>query len=429
MEYEEGLVSIAKTNDIYVHKLNDLVWCEVDDEHHWARAVSIIYPLIKARENVPNPIKRNILLNPGPVTTTDTVKYAQVVPDICPREKDFGQIMECISGELTKLVANPREYTTVLFGGSGTAAVESILSSVIAQNAVLIVNNGAYGKRMCQIAEIYGLNFSQYKSPVDEGINLNHLEAFIRTSSQKIAYLAVVHCETTTGLLNDIESIGELCKKYQIKMIVDAMSSYAGIPIDMKKMNIDYLAASSNKNLQGMAGVSFVIANKEQLEETQQIKPRNLYLNLYEQYHSFQKTKQMQFTPPVQTLYSLKQAIIETHWEGIPNRYERYSKSWETLTTGIRRLGLTQVVPDNCHSKIITSIREPDHPNYHFTGMHDYFFKKGFTIYPGKIDKQNTFRVANIGALTHVDMKRFVALLEKYLNGLKEGDSKSPVTD
>jgi 2-aminoethylphosphonate-pyruvate transaminase len=393
----------------------------VDDEAHWARAKEVIAPLIKVREAVRLPVKRNILLNPGPATTTDTIKYAQVIPDICPREKEFGAVMEFISVELTKMVANPESYTTVLFGGSGTAAVEAILSSVVGKDPVLIVQNGAYGKRVCKIAEIYGLDYLVYESPAYEAIHLEELERFIQQAPKKIGHLALVHCETTTGLLNQVEAIGGICRKYNIELIVDAMSSFAGIPIDMARMNISYLAASSNKNLQGMAGISFVIANKSQLERTKQIKPRNLYLNLYDQYSHFATTKQMRFTPPVQTLYALKQAIVETKWEGIEQRYERYSTSWATLTKGIKRLGLSYLIPDPYHSKIITSILEPSLPNYEFTAMHDFFYKNGITIYPGKLDTLPTFRVANIGDVTYKDIERFIDLLEHYLAELARG--------
>lgn len=426
IDYEQGLIALAKTDEIAVFRHDNLAWCEVDDEQHWARAVTVVYPIIKAREQVPQAIKRNCLLNPGPATTTDTVKFAQVVPDICPREEEFGDIMETISTELALLVGSPDQYTSVLFGGSGTAAVEAIISSVISkQELLVIVNNGAYGKRMCQMAEIYDLNFIEFRSAPEEPLNISDLEAFINGTTDKIAYLAMVHCETTTGLLNPIKDVGNLCRKYGLSLIVDAMSSFAAIPIDLKQMNISYLAASSNKNLQGMAGVSFVIANKDLLEKTKQIKPRNLYLNLYEQYRGFIQNRQMRFTPPVQTLYALKQAIIETKWEGITRRYDRYSRSWETLIKGLTRLGLKYIVPRSSHSKIITSIIEPEQEGYHFLDMHNFFYEKGFTIYPGKLDQRNTFRVANIGEITYKDMERFISLLEIYLNGLKGGDSNS----
>lgn len=179
-------------------------------------------------------VKRNILLNPGPATTTDTVKYAQVVPDICPREREFGHLMEYVSTELTCLVADPKEYTTVLFGGSGTAVVESILSSVVKEDdSLLILNNGAYGKRMCEIAAAYGIHFIPFDSPPDQPVNLTALEKRIQSSPRPVTHLAAVHHETTTGLLNEIGSIGKLCKKYQMDFIVDGMSSFAAIPIQM----------------------------------------------------------------------------------------------------------------------------------------------------------------------------------------------------
>lgn len=421
IDYEDGLVAIADQVNVFVQKEHDVVWCEVDDETHWQRAVQFIYPLIKAREQVKGNVKRNILLNPGPATTTDTVKYAQVVPDICPREQKFGDIMEFISTELTKFVANEQEYTTILFSGSGTAAVESILSSCVDQEAILIINNGAYGKRMCKIAKIYGLQFIEYVSSVDQKIDMDALETLIEQSPINISHLALVHCETTTGLLNNLNEIGALCKKYNLHMIVDAMSSYGAIPINMDVMNISYLAASANKSVQGMAGVSFVIAKNEHLQLIKDIPPRNLYLHLYEQYDYFKKTKQMRFTPPVQTLYALKQAIIELKWESTEARYERYQKSWETLIQGLDRLGLHYLVNQKDHSKIITAIKEPHYPQYEFNEMHQFFYERGFTIYPGKIDHMTTFRIANIGQITAADMNNFISLLEQYINRLKGG--------
>lgn len=358
-------------------------------------------------------IKRNILLNPGPATTTDTVKYAQVVPDICPREREFGDLMEYISLELTSIVADPKKYTTVLFGGSGTAAVESVISSVVPYDKqILIVNNGAYGKRMCQIAEAYDINYIEFESSPVEPINLAELEKIIE-GKKDISHLAVVHNETTTGLLNNLDDLGEISKKHNLEFVVDAMSSYAAVPIKMGQQNINYLLASSNKNLQGMAGVGFVIADIKSIKQIENIKPRNFYLNLFSQYEAFIKTHQMRFTPPVQVLYALKQAIIEAKEEGIENRYNRYSKSWKVLTDELKKLNLKYLVEDQYHSKIITSILIP--PNVDFNHMHDCFFDNSFTIYPGKVEELNTFRVANIGQIDHDDINEFIELLKIYL--------------
>ncbi|WP_341215661.1 2-aminoethylphosphonate aminotransferase [uncultured Wocania sp.] len=361
-------------------------------------------------------IKRNVLLNPGPATTTDSVKFAQAVPDICPREKEFGDLMEFCSTEITRFVGAPKDYVTVLFGGSGTATVEAILNSVIPDNGkVLIIDNGAYGKRMCQITNIYNIPTVVFESSSIEPIDLNALENTIK-KTDGLTHLAMIHHETTTGLLNDISSVGEICKKFNISFIVDSMSGFAAIPVDMKAMNIDFLAASSNKNIQGMAGIGFAICNKEALETTANIPMRSLYLNLYAQYAYFEKTHQTRFTPPVQTFYALKQAIIETQEETIEARYERYSKSWETLLNGIEALGLEYLIDKKYHSKIITSIIEPKTESYDFDEMHDYFFDKGFTIYPGKVNSYDTFRISNIGQIDHNDIKAFLEVLKSYLS-------------
>jgi len=367
------------------------------------------------RSCVMKKLKRNILLNPGPATTTDTVKYAQVVPDICPREKEFCQIMKYVSLELTRLVADTEEYTTVLFSGSGTSAVESVLSSVANDGVVVIINNGVYGERMCEIAEAYRLDWVEFQSPYDCAVNIKELQEFISNFPCKVSYLAIVHNETTTGLLNDIEKIGEICRRQNIQMIVDAMSSFAAIPIQMKKMNISYLAASSNKNLQGMAGISFVIAKKIDLQKQKELQPANYYLNLYAQYQYFIEKDQMRFTPPVQTICALKQAIIELKKEGIKERYKRYSELWEMLVTGLSRLGLKHLISKENHSKLITAIIEPDCAAYDFNHMHDYFYANGITIYPGKLTHLKYFRIANIGDLNPDDMDLFLTLLEKYL--------------
>jgi len=357
---------------------------------------------------------QNILLNPGPATTSWSVKMAQVVDDICPREKEFGDLMEWVSDELTEIATDKKDYTTVLFGGSGTAVVEATLSSVVPHDKkVLIVNNGAYGKRMCQIAKAYEMDFIEFKSSPIEPIDMKSLEEIIK-NNKDISHLAVIHNETTTGLLNSLDELGSLANKYNLEFIVDAMSSYAALPIDMQKQNISYLCASSNKNIQGMAGVGFVISNKNSLEKLKDISPRNFYLDLYAQYKNFLKSHQMRFTPPVQTLYALKQAIIEAKEEGIENRYKRYSKSWQTLTNGLKELGLKYLVDDKYHSKIITSIFIPD--GIDFDEMHDYFYERGFTIYPGKVEEFNTFRVANIGDIDSEDMEEFLKLLREYLD-------------
>jgi len=364
-------------------------------------------------------VKRNILLNPGPATTTDSVKYAQVVPDICPRETEFGEVMRSISHDLTTIAGDPENYVTVLFGGSGTAAVESMLTSVVGNNGkVLIINNGAYGKRQTQIADAYGIKYIEFNSSPIDPIDFDLLEKTIKEHRESLTHVSMVHHETTSGLLNDISAVGSLCKKYGLKLIADTVSSYAGIPMDMEKSNISFMASTSNKNIQGMAGICFVIANRSDLEELKNKPVSNFYLNLYKQYEYFEKTGQTRFTPPVQTMYALRQAIDEALEEGIDKRYERYTACWKILISGLENIGLKYHVALKNQSHLITTIQEPDSSSYSFDDLHDYMIKRDFTIYPGKVGELNTFRIANIGDIQPDEMSKFIEYLSVYMDKL-----------
>lgn len=418
-DYEQALVAVSQHKPLLVYKLEHYVWCEIDTEEHLIRAQNEIYPKLQQKPNDTVPIRRHILLNPGPATTTDTVKWAQVVPDICPRETEFGELMKWTAEQLTSLVAPINQYTTVLFGGSGTATVEAVLSSVIGEGKLLIISNGAYGERMAEIVEAYGIDYEVFSSSPILPLVLEEIEQALQRNQNVFTHVAVVHHETTSGLLNDIDRLGHICARYNVDLIVDAMSSYGAIPIDMKKSQISFLISSSNKNIQGMAGIGFVIADRDKLQALQHNTPKNYYLNLYKQYAYFEKTGQMRFTPPVQTFYALKQAIIETQREGVEQRYARYTRSWETLIKGLDQLELEYLVPLEHHSKIITTIQEPAIAGYDFDHMHDYLYEYGITIYPGKIGQLSSFRIANIGDINHQDITYFLEKLKGYLDTIR----------
>ena len=263
---------------------------------------------------------------------------------------------------------------------------------------------------------MYHLNFDVFKSSAYKALDLIALEEQIIAGKYK--HLAVVYHETTTGLLNPIEEIGAICKKYNIVTLVDAVSAYVGIPIDMEKMGIHFMSASSNKNIQGTAGVAFVMCNREELDKLSSIPMRSFYLNLYAQYSHFKKTSQTRFTPPVQTLYALRQAIIETKIETVTKRYERYTECWRILIDTVKRLGLEMLVDEINQSHLITAILEPKSSKYNFNDLHDFAMKHGFTIYPGKLGEINTFRIANIGDIQPQEMKCFTEELENYMKSI-----------
>ncbi len=362
------------------------------------------------------PVKRNILLNPGPATTTDTVKYAQVVPDICPREKEFGDLVESILIDLVKVIHGEDAYKCVLFGGSGTASVDAAINSAVPPDGgILVIANGAYGTRMIEIAAGYGIHCVRYEIPYGDYPDLNSVEELIKNNLPKLTHIGIIHHETTTGMLNPIENTLALARKYNLEIIVDAMSSYAGIPIDVRKHDYDYVISSSNKNIQGMAGISFVLCKQSALEKMKSYPKRSYYLNLYQQYYFFDKKKQMQFTPPVQVLYALRRAITEYYAEGEHARFRRYTDNWDCLSRGLNDIGFRLLLPPEQQSKMLTSIIEPVDPHYQFDGMHDYLYARGFTIYPGKGAKQDTFRIANIGQIYPSDIEQFIIALKQYI--------------
>ncbi|MET0388183.1 MAG: 2-aminoethylphosphonate aminotransferase [Polyangiales bacterium] len=360
-----------------------------------------------------------ILLNPGPANTTDSVKRALTLPDICPREREFGDVLLSVRDRLTKVVHAHDRYTTVLVGGSGTAAVEmAIASTVPSDGRLLVIDNGAYGTRMAEIAAAYGIPHDVEQLGVGGYPDVERIAK--RLGSQRYTQLGVVHHETSTGMLNPIAQIAAQCQRHGVEVIVDAMSSYAGMPIDVEAVGVDYLIASSNKCIQGMAGLGFVVCRTARLQTLRPIAGRSYYLNLASQHRFLEKTGQMQFTPPVQVVYALEQALTELEAEGgVVGRHRRYLASFETLDTGMLKLGFRRLLPEAILSRILTAYLEPDHPNYNFDAMHDSLYAKGFTIYPGKGAQRDTFRLANMGAIDVSDLQRFIQALSDTLDELK----------
>ena len=349
-----------------------------------------------------------ILLNPGPANTTSTVKKALLCDDICPREPEFGEVMGRVAQGLARLVGDEREYAAVLLAGSGTAAVEAALASTVPQDGrLLVVDNGAYGARLASIAEAYLMPHDTISFPIGGWIDVDQIAD--RLAKERYTPLAAVHHETTTGMLNPIEALGAICRDRGVELIVDAMSSYAGIPISMEAMSADLLVSSANKCIQAMAGLSFVIARRERLESMVSIPGRSLYLDLGLQYRFFETNSQMRFTPPVQVLHALERAIEELEAEGgVIARHQRYCECWRVLDGGMRDIGFRRLLPDEQLSHILTSYLEPTHEGYSFQRFHDLLYDRGFTIYPGKGGMSATFRLANMGAITPEDIRRFI---------------------
>lgn len=364
-------------------------------------------------------IKRNVLLNPGPSTTTDAVKMAQVVPDICPREKEFASLMYSLRRDLLRIVhADPDEYTSVLFCGSGTINIDVCINSLVPQGkSVLVVNNGAYSTRAVEVCEYYGIDHIDLRFPYDEQPDLAVVEKTL-AEHPEIALVHTTHNETGTGLLNPIRDIGALAHKYGAVFSVDTTSTLAMRPINVHEDNIDFCMASAQKGLMAMTGLSFVIGKRSVIERSKDYPKRSYYCNLYLQYHFFETTGEMHFTPPVQTIYATIQALKEYFKEGEQAKWARHTRVYNALRQGLNELGFKEVIRPELQAGLVCAVKYPDDPKWSFEAVHDYCYERGFTIYPGKISSTDTFRLCALGAIDEPDIKDFFVVFREALDSL-----------
>ena len=361
-------------------------------------------------------VKRNILLNPGPSTTTDTVKMAQVVPDICPREKEFAGLMKGLREDLVRIVhGDQQKYTSVLFCGSGTINIDVCLNSLLPKDKkVLVVNNGAYSARAAQICEYYGLPHINLKFPVNQLPDLKEVENILKDNPD-IYIVYITHHETGTGILNPIREIGALAHKYGAILVTDTTSSYAMIPIDLEKDNVDFCMASAQKGIMAMTGLSFVVGSRNEIEKSKDYPKRSYYCNLFRQYDYFEKTGEMNFTPPVQTIYATIQALKEYFAEGEQEKWARHQRVFNAIHEGLDKLGFKDYIPRNLQSGLVVAALYPDDPNWDFMKVHDYCYDRGFTIYPGKVEKKGMFRLCALGAIDKKDIEDFFVVFKEAL--------------
>lgn len=357
-------------------------------------------------------IKRNILLNPGPATTTDTVKMAQVVPDICPREKEFACMMKKLRSDLLRVAHAPAEkFTSVLFCGSGTINIDICLNSLLpAGKQVLVVNNGAYSSRAVEVCQYYGLPHIDLRSSVFEQPDLQAVRQTL-DDHPDIAVVYTTHHETGTGILNPIREIGAMAHEHGAVFVVDTTSSLGMIPFDMEQDNVDFCMASAQKGLMAMAGLSFVIGNEAIIRQSKDYPKRSYYCNLYLQYEYFEKTGEMHFTPPVQTVYATIQALKEYFEVGEQEKFARHRRVIEAIHQGLADMGLREVIRRDIQSGLVASVLYPNDKNWDFERVHDYCYERGFTIYPGKISTTNTFRLCALGTIDTPDIEAFFQVL------------------
>ena len=354
-----------------------------------------------------------LLLTPGPLSTAKSVRAA-LLRDWCTWDEDYLGLVQTLRADLTGLATDREGFTCVLMQGSGTFCVESVIGSVIPEGGrLLVLANGAYGDRMARIATRLRIDVVVHDSGEMQPPDLNLLGQILRTD-QRITHVGVIHCETTTGLLNPVQAIGRVVKGHGKVFIVDAMSSFGGIPFDMAEIGADFLVTSANKCLQAVPGFGIVIARREEIEKTWD-RARSLSLDLFDQWQAMERQGgKWRFTSPTHAVRALVQALKDLGEEGgVRKRHERYGRNHRVLVEGMIRLGFHPLLPEPLRSPIITSFRNPEESGFEFKRFYNDLKARGFVIYPGKVTSTDTFRVGTIGDVRPDDMKRFVAAVQE----------------
>ena len=382
-------------------------------ERVWLRAPS-------ARRGKDHRVNTYKLLTPGPLTTTMTVKE-QMLFDHCTWDDDYKKITQEIRAELVRIGhCSPETYTAVLMQGSGTYGDESVLTSVIGNDErALICSNGAYGKRMCSICEYAGVPYTEYAEPYDRVPDPAKVRAAL-DADPSITHVVMVHSETTSGLLNDIQPVGELCHERGLTFIVDAMSSFACVDIPVEDWHIDFLVSSANKGIQGVPGFSFILCRRDKLVSSKG-KARSLSMDIYDQWNTMEKDNgKWRFTSPTHVVLAFRQALRELEAEGgIAARAARYAENQRLLTERMRKLGFEPFLADH-QGPIITTFRYPEGHTFTFQQMYDYIKDRGYVIYPGKMTDEETFRIGNIGEIYPADIENVTDILADFLASQKE---------
>ena len=357
--------------------------------------------------------KQKILLTPGPLCTSMSVKNV-MQKDLGTRDQEYGDLITQLQEDLLTLAnVDKAKYALVFLQGSGTYGVESVLTSAIGnKDSVLILSNGAYGQRMKQIADAACLTYEYHSFDMFKQLPLKQVEEIIKASA--CSHVAFIHDETTAGVLNDYEAICKIAKEQHKVTIVDAMSSFGGIPISFE--NIDYLITSSNKCLHGVPGSAIIFARICELEKCRG-NCKSLSLNLYEQYAAFAQGKGYRFTSPTHVMLALAQAVKELQdFGGIAKRYERYCALHQRITMFMEAEGFETLVDKEEQAPIITTFAIPE--NFHFQEFYDYMKAHGVLLYSGKLPGMEAFRIGNIGDLTDADIDE----LQQYVHAYKRGD-------
>ncbi len=361
--------------------------------------------------------KDKTLFTPGPLTTSQTVKQA-MLRDLGSRDGEFIETVRRIRQALLDLAGVSRDlgYEAVLMQGSGTFGLESVIGSTVPPDGkLLVIINGAYGDRIARIARVLRidtatLEYAPNTLPLPTDVDR------MLARDPAITDVAVVHCETTTGIINPIEDIGQVVKHREKVYFVDSMSAFGAVLFDFEKCGIDFLVSSANKCIEGVPGFSFAICRRDSLDSTEG-RARSLSLDLLAQWRGLEANGQFRFTPPTHTILAFEQALCELQTEGgVEGRAARYRANYETLVAGMREMGFVEYLSPKLQGNIITAFCYPNHPHFQFEEFYTRLNDKEFVIYPGKVSNIECFRIGNIGRLFECDMLALLAAIRATLS-------------
>jgi len=359
-----------------------------------------------------------LLLTPGPLTTSAAVKQA-MVHDWGSRDAGFLRVNRQVLDSIAALAGGEGTHVTVPVQGSGTFAVEAMITSFVPRDGkLLVLINGAYGQRARRIAEIAGRATAALETPEDTPPNLAQLERML-SEDEAISHVFAVHCETTSGILNPIVEIAEIVARQGRRLLVDSMSAFGALEIDAHTVRYDALAASSNKCLEGVPGLGFVVCRSEALAECKG-NATTLVLDLFDQADAFARTGQYRFTPPIHVIVALGKAIEEHAAEGgVAGRGRRYRENARVLIDGMRAMGFRTLLDDRLQAPIIVTFHMPTDPRFVFQRFYDSLKDRGYVIYPGKLTVADSFRIGCIGRLYPEDMKGALTAVREVLHEMR----------
>ena len=357
--------------------------------------------------------KDKLLFTPGPLTTSMTVKQA-MLQDVGSRDFDFIDLVKEIRSRLLEIGGVGDDgYEAIIMQGSGTFTLEAVVSSSVPPvGKLLVIINGAYGRRIAQIAKIHNIQTTTLEFPENRVPDLVQIEKALETDAA-ITNVAVIHCETTTGLMNPVQDIGRIVQGFSRRLFVDAMSSFGAVPVDLAEWGIDYLVSSANKCIEGVPGFGFALVRRDALMQTEG-NARSLSLDLLSQWKGLEQNGQFRFTPPTHALLAFRQALLELEAEGgVAGRAARYRANYETLIAGMRAMGFQEYLEREDQGYIITSFRYPPHPNFDFDEFYKRLNDRGYVIYPGKVSQAECFRIGTIGRIFESDVNDLLAALRE----------------